>query len=606
MKMVNPMNAKRQQTQPKPAPALMTAGNELLQRKSGCGNHTSGGECPECAKKKGSLQRKASGHFDEIEIPPIVYDVLRSPGQPLDSFARSFMEPRFGHDFSRVRVHTDAKAAESARAVNALAYTVGRNMVFGAGQFAPFTEAGRKLLSHELTHTIQQAAFTSAAISPREPISIEPAESALERTAEKNASRPTNNLEALAPSPSIALQRAPDEETEIQSYVFAGDKKLATDKDFARKSGRDISARIVTTGKLTKDLGLELEGMLKFFQGEAKAIYIQETQVALAQVTAGTGQKSGPKFSDYNAAVGKFVNNPNYIDNDIKKVSFFTAELAQIYYRDGSMLELGLVPKWMKPPFVEVDYHTPKEDIRPMVNPTTGDVGFFLEQELADVPGSMPYREMQQRFLHPIQFAVVSPSGRIVPTRVNMLTAPTLCRVLLDQERQFVEQTEIVAEMGEKVAGILGWWAGAGGGWAKGPGTLVKRIGPRVAVRTTMSLSPAARKLALEMDNLIARGGSKTITVEGVVFEDVQIARQGSRLAVRRFRIARVNAPPGHGDIMRMAFDQAAVATARRYGLKTVSIDVGVIINPGWIEFMKDAGYKYIQTEGAWIKTIAL
>jgi hypothetical protein len=67
------------------------------------------------------------------------------------------MEPRFGHDFSQVRVHTEAKAAESARAVNALAYTVGRALVFGAGQYAPGTTEGWRLLAHELAHTVQQA-----------------------------------------------------------------------------------------------------------------------------------------------------------------------------------------------------------------------------------------------------------------------------------------------------------------------------------------------------------------------------------------------------------------------------------------------------------------
>ncbi|MGB9632210.1 MAG: DUF4157 domain-containing protein [Chloroflexaceae bacterium] len=89
-------------------------------------------------------------------MPPIVHEVLRSPGQPLDAETRAFMEPRFGHDFSRVRVHTDARAAESARAVNALAYTVGRDVVFGAGQYAPGASAGRRLLAHELAHVVQQ------------------------------------------------------------------------------------------------------------------------------------------------------------------------------------------------------------------------------------------------------------------------------------------------------------------------------------------------------------------------------------------------------------------------------------------------------------------
>jgi hypothetical protein len=88
--------------------------------------------------------------------PSIVHDVLRSPGRPLDPAARTFMEPRFGHDFGRVRVHTDETAAESARAVSALAYTVGHDIVFAPGQYSPMTAQGRKLLAHELTHVTQQ------------------------------------------------------------------------------------------------------------------------------------------------------------------------------------------------------------------------------------------------------------------------------------------------------------------------------------------------------------------------------------------------------------------------------------------------------------------
>jgi outer membrane protein OmpA-like peptidoglycan-associated protein len=153
------------------------------------------------------VQRAAVNSSPVHDVPPIVHEVLRSPGQPLDRETRAFMEPRFGHDFSRVptrahgsaptsthlaigaphdefeqeaemiaqhvmsrsaaststgydfggvRIHTDDKAAESARAVNALAYTVGRDIVFEAGQFEPATHQGQRLLAHELTHVVQQ------------------------------------------------------------------------------------------------------------------------------------------------------------------------------------------------------------------------------------------------------------------------------------------------------------------------------------------------------------------------------------------------------------------------------------------------------------------
>jgi len=81
---------------------------------------------------------------------------LRSGGQPLPRSIRSFMEPRFGHDFSQVRIHTDAQAAETALAVHARVYTVGRDIIFGAGEYAPETTVGKRLLAHELTHVVQQ------------------------------------------------------------------------------------------------------------------------------------------------------------------------------------------------------------------------------------------------------------------------------------------------------------------------------------------------------------------------------------------------------------------------------------------------------------------
>lgn len=95
---------------------------------------------------------------ESATAPPVVHDVLRSPGRPLDDATRGFMERRFDHDFSQVRVHNDTQAAESADAVNAVAYTVGRHVVFGAGQYQPSNEEGRELLAHELTHVVHQGA----------------------------------------------------------------------------------------------------------------------------------------------------------------------------------------------------------------------------------------------------------------------------------------------------------------------------------------------------------------------------------------------------------------------------------------------------------------
>src|SRR6266487_609777 len=238
------------------APSFMPVRTGQLQRTCTCGGVPGiDGECPECRRKRLSLQRRATNTTEPSTVPPIVQDVLHSPGQPLDAGTRDFMEPRFGHDFSRiptytstagaiqtklainkpgdefeqeadriadqvlaapahpagsgvtphiqhfvrqptgqtdtvptsvdhaltsssrpleptlrqdmeqrfgydfsrVRVHSNDAAERSARDVNAQAYTVGHNIVFGAGRFVPGTCERRRLIAHELTHVVQQS-----------------------------------------------------------------------------------------------------------------------------------------------------------------------------------------------------------------------------------------------------------------------------------------------------------------------------------------------------------------------------------------------------------------------------------------------------------------
>jgi Domain of unknown function (DUF4157) len=132
-----------------------------------------------------------------MNAPPIVHQVLNSPGRPLDASTRSFMEPRFGHDFGRVRVHADMQAARSARAVNALAYTVGSDLVFAQGQYAPHSPEGQRLLGHELTHVVQQSSST---LSAKENLQIGSADDALEREAETTAQQIVKGTSIHTPS----------------------------------------------------------------------------------------------------------------------------------------------------------------------------------------------------------------------------------------------------------------------------------------------------------------------------------------------------------------------------------------------------------------------
>lgn len=115
-----------------------------------------GGSCSECQSQEHALSREASRAVRPAEAPPPVQQTLNSPGQSLDTDTRGYFEGRFGRDFSHIRIHSDAHAAQSAKAVNAAAYTVGRHIVFDEGHYHPESHSGRELMAHELTHTVQQ------------------------------------------------------------------------------------------------------------------------------------------------------------------------------------------------------------------------------------------------------------------------------------------------------------------------------------------------------------------------------------------------------------------------------------------------------------------
>ena len=175
------------------------------ERPCSCGG--GGGECETCKKKAAEpiLQRKAAGPARASTAPPSVNRVLDSPGRPLDAPARSFMEPRFGRDFGGVRVHTDPAAAESARAVDAHAYTVGQHIVFDSGKYDPHSAPGRNLLAHELAHTVQQHGAGPA--SPMLRLGDTPEYNHLENEASRVAQSVVNHS-GSAPLPPPAVSRS--------------------------------------------------------------------------------------------------------------------------------------------------------------------------------------------------------------------------------------------------------------------------------------------------------------------------------------------------------------------------------------------------------------
>jgi Domain of unknown function (DUF4157) len=129
---------------------------------------------------------------------------MPTPGRPLDHSTRAHLEPRFGYDFANVRVHTDDRAARSAQSIGALSYTVGSNIAFAPGQYAPGTPIGRQVLAHELAHVAQQSHAP-----PASDLTIGPAASHAEREADAVSARVANGgvLDRPVSAAAVSVQR---------------------------------------------------------------------------------------------------------------------------------------------------------------------------------------------------------------------------------------------------------------------------------------------------------------------------------------------------------------------------------------------------------------
>jgi hypothetical protein len=177
--------------------------NAAMERRSSLGAHV-------------CVQRDASELGVQPHAPSLVREVLNSPGHPLDKETRSSMEPRFGHDFSSVRVHTDEKAAESARAVSANAYTAGSHLVFANGKYAPRSSAGKRLMAHELTHVTQQAVGQVEGTSAGGGLSVSNPSDKFERQAGKVGEQKIAPQDGSAPARRLAQRLQTPDEIHVQ------------------------------------------------------------------------------------------------------------------------------------------------------------------------------------------------------------------------------------------------------------------------------------------------------------------------------------------------------------------------------------------------------
>ncbi len=173
------------------------------------------------------LQRAAGNasvsQLMEDERSPVKDLLSSSSGQPLDRPTQALMQSRLGHDFSDVRVHADGQATDSAKAVNAHAYTVGTNVVFQSDKYSPSTESGQKMLAHELTHVVQQKAGPVDGTPAPGGISVSHPSDPFEQAAERNAEQAMSSNgapQAAMATQASSVQRVGDDEEEVQALAI--------------------------------------------------------------------------------------------------------------------------------------------------------------------------------------------------------------------------------------------------------------------------------------------------------------------------------------------------------------------------------------------------
>lgn len=348
----------------------------------------------------GLLQRRAEGAFAPSAVPDIVHEVLGTSGEPLDRSTLELMHERAGYDFSRVRVHTGDKAAESAEAVNAQAYTVGSHVVFGNGRYAPGTADGQKLMAHELTHVQQQGTVSDTA--PRD-LRVNPADDATEieaNAASESILAPQGAHEAVAGSSHGFVQRLPsdDDSGGLQSPRFKGNPVLEaclanlhtmmTNDD---GSVRDHGAAVERVQQALIDLGFELPkyGVDGRYGPETKAA-VEAFQRSAGFTGKDVDGKIGPKTMDaLDAAFPPRKAAPTAAESRTvtDKVDVKTVEKGEVEGDRTKKPEVKTQPQGNKT--VTSDRKNPESEDEPAFS-FTAEVDVQNQWQIAGTPGDKP------------------------------------------------------------------------------------------------------------------------------------------------------------------------------------------------------------------------
>ncbi len=509
------------------------------------------------------------GAAPAAEVPASVQATLRSPGEPLDVATREHMSRHFGHDFSQVRVHTNGLAAESARALGADAYTVGREVVFDSGRYAPSSPGGRRLLAHELTHVIQQGASASPA-------------GVIQRSLKTYVKAMNQN----PPDWYTAALHLNGESTAIihQMLKNLGDPQRIAKLHQAALDGAGLGA--------CSNVALLTEAdYLKVKPGEKPADRSKCKQEATPAPKQSTSQAGGA-VDPLKRSAAEIMADDKYMDNHITKMEYYAAQEAHIFYDDGSKLELGLVPPYVKNPFEGVDYHTARTTHISVDTHEPGVYKYIPRGTEIHPPAGTKYREVLDQLTRTVTFKVEPKSQRIVPTQVNTRTAPIVCQMLQESEAEYEKLMDATSKGGVKVFTAIKhvleiYSLLPAGGLARG----VSTPAAPAAAAAEASESIVAR-LARKLAEILAKGGRVgELVAEGVRFGEVVVSRKGSSLAVEYTFIENVGRVAGEGRVMQVALEQAAVQAAKEAGVKEAQVIVHTVVNEKWMAYLESLGY---------------
>lgn len=472
---------------------VMRMPDPQLQRACPCG-----GGCPKCQTNQPGqeherlqtkrVQASDTGH---IAAPPSVHEALAVPGQPLDPATRDFMEPRFGYDFSNVRVHADAAAERSARDVRAHAYTVGHNVVFGAGRFQPGANEGRRLLAHELTHVVQQASVPTLQLQPAGP----------SRTGRILSLKETD----VDPKRKQARKLTGQTIAKVCRSISAGAGKANCPVTLEPGSPVTIVADKAGGAWLQIITPEQVPGF-----GAKEPLYVMAAFVeeVTAAAQAPVPQSGGPVIKDilrFNETVpikGIVQNQPNYIDHFSGRLE--SAPLGPditFFPKTGAASQTGTsIPKGDF--FIDAD---------PLSGFSLGQNQVYKSRAVAEAVVT----DLMTQSPDVPTYAYYLQDGIIFPTTLSDTTIPNLMPFIRQKREQDFKDIQATADLAKEIAW---WYVGArfpirlrpGGGFAAG-----KEAAKQLEKEAAKQIEKEAAKAAEELAHQAAKQGKVVVNLGG-------------------------------------------------------------------------------------------